>query len=916
MAAGASTTITSSLYSNGSLTTFNGGGTLTRGGATDNIDINLAVNDGGSVVLNKTSNAGTHAIGDGLTINAGIVQLSGTGGDQIYDGNSVAINNSAFDLSGRNETITNLLMGKSTGGHPIVYLNGGTLTLLGGLSYNGGGTTTTTGGTNGDINPSGTPGGSLHFAGANPFVAIGTRSSTSEDLEINVPMTGTTGMTFSGATAGVASGVISLNAQSTYSGATTLKSAKLNIGVVDALPVATALTLSSGAILNLGANQTVGSLSGGAGTTITLEGKVLGVSNITSTTFSGNFVSIGTADGLAINGSGTLTLAGGTSTMGSLGAYAGGIILDGGSLSVSSLGGTGFGGTSSLFASGSGNVLARNGAKLTTVDSPELHNGAQITVDGIGTNWTNNTGGAGATDTIWIGRAGHSNQLTVQNSGAVNATGSLDVGNLSLGSNPGTGNVLVLSGGNVTVGSTLLVDAGSAMTIDGGGTVTTSLLRSGTPQTISSTHYGEPVIYLGTTGGTAALTVGTSNASSEFDGTIWGYGGLTKTGSGTFTFGGTQDNVALTLTSNAGVTSLAKASSSGVHALAWMTLNGGTVQLGGTGSDQIWDGSVIAVNGGTFDLNGRSEGIGGLSGAGGIVTNNAANTTSTLTIVNGGGGVSAASFQDGAGGAGHVAITKSGSGLSTLTGNSVISGPFTVNGGGVVLDGGSLTTSAPGFRSIAVLNPGTTFTVQNGATVNNPGGDPVIDNGGMLLVTGAHSTITNAGGQFNVGDFGNGSMSIQDGANGVFNTLVIGLQGSTGNALVQTGGTVTANNTTMGAFSGGGQATVTGPGSSWNTTYLIFGGGSNSSTLVNSSGSVAVSNGGAMNVTTTAFAASGPPRSPSTAAPIQRVVSSPLRGPTQARSISLPIPSGAMPCLSTEMQAPLHSAASSPGPAH
>ena len=85
-----------------------GNNTLTLSGSTDNSGVFLTVN-AGTVVLAKTSSASVHAIGvNGLTINAGAVQLGGTGGDQINDGAAVEVNGGTFSMNGRSETIAAL----------------------------------------------------------------------------------------------------------------------------------------------------------------------------------------------------------------------------------------------------------------------------------------------------------------------------------------------------------------------------------------------------------------------------------------------------------------------------------------------------------------------------------------------------------------------------------------------------------------------------------------------------------------------------------------------------------------------------------------------------------------------------------------------------------------------------------------
>jgi autotransporter-associated beta strand protein len=64
--------------------------------------------NGGTVVLAKTSTAGVHAVAVDTTVNAGTLQLGGTGGDQIWDGDAtnrtqVVVNGGVFDMNGRSE---------------------------------------------------------------------------------------------------------------------------------------------------------------------------------------------------------------------------------------------------------------------------------------------------------------------------------------------------------------------------------------------------------------------------------------------------------------------------------------------------------------------------------------------------------------------------------------------------------------------------------------------------------------------------------------------------------------------------------------------------------------------------------------------------------------------------------------------
>ena len=75
----------------------------------------------------------------------------------------------------------------------------------------------------------------------------------------------------SGSLVKTGSGLLALTAANTYSGATTISAGTLQVVPDDnRLPVTTALTIGSGATLDLaGDNQAVGSLSGPAGAVVT-----------------------------------------------------------------------------------------------------------------------------------------------------------------------------------------------------------------------------------------------------------------------------------------------------------------------------------------------------------------------------------------------------------------------------------------------------------------------------------------------------------------------------------------------------------------------------------------------------------------------------------------------------------------------
>ncbi|HSY17916.1 MAG TPA: glycosyl hydrolase family 28-related protein, partial [Candidatus Acidoferrales bacterium] len=198
------------------LVTKTGTGVWTTSGNGDNGSTGIIVN-GGGVNLNKSSNGGTHAIGGpGLTVNnGGLAKITGTGGDQIYDGATVTLaSGGTFDLNGNNETIGNLsgtggvvdntaagtsvtltlgngsptfggsLQNSGTGAKLGLFKSGtGTVTLSGSNSYTGGttisnGTVALTTAANAAMAYTNTIGGTLSVTAANATTSLPMTSLT------------------------------------------------------------------------------------------------------------------------------------------------------------------------------------------------------------------------------------------------------------------------------------------------------------------------------------------------------------------------------------------------------------------------------------------------------------------------------------------------------------------------------------------------------------------------------------------------------------------------------------------------------------------------------------------------------------------------------------------------------------------
>src|ERR1035441_6740287 len=109
------------------------GGTLILGGAADNSSLALAVN-GGTVILNKTSGSSVHGIGGATSVGTGgTLQLSGTGGFEIFSSVALTIaSGGVFDANGQSDTFTSLSLagtGISSGG-ALINNNGSTTSTL------------------------------------------------------------------------------------------------------------------------------------------------------------------------------------------------------------------------------------------------------------------------------------------------------------------------------------------------------------------------------------------------------------------------------------------------------------------------------------------------------------------------------------------------------------------------------------------------------------------------------------------------------------------------------------------------------------------------------------------------------------------------------------------------------------------
>ncbi|MCX6953577.1 MAG: autotransporter-associated beta strand repeat-containing protein, partial [Verrucomicrobia bacterium] len=333
------------------------------------------------------------------------------------------------------------------------------------------------------------------------------------------------------------------NPGNNYTGATFVDSGILEISVINALPVTTALTLSNSANLDVDANQTVASLaSSSTSTSVDIDsGKTFKVDGTASTSFAGVIEGAGS---FAKSGSGTLSL---TNTN----TFTGGTTVSGGILSIGDGGTTGtvpgnivdnatvaFNRSNALtytgVISGTGGLLKQS-AGLLTLSSANTYAGTTVITGGtlrIGTvnalpATTQLTIGPGATldvlnhQTIagFLG-AGDATS-TLQLSGGTTFTVAMPLANATTtfaGNVTGAGIFAVSGAGNDVVNLTGAVSNTGGTQIGTGAT-----LVIGTGGSISG-----PITTTGT------LTFGNSGPPQTFSNVISGTGGISAT-SGTTT---------------------------------------------------------------------------------------------------------------------------------------------------------------------------------------------------------------------------------------------------------------------------------------------------------------------------------------------------------------------------------------------
>jgi autotransporter-associated beta strand protein len=748
----------------GSATITTNAGSLTQFTTnSDGAQARLITNAGGTVDFSGTSGF------DGINlISAGSIEGAGTynlGANQLRVGG----NNLSTVVSG---TIND--GGSFGGGNASLIKEGtGTLTLSGVNTYSGG--TSINGGTlliagAGTLGATTAPlsigGGTLDLGGTTQTTGAmsmfggslinGTLNSTAFLVGgglISATLSGSGALTQDG------DGTTTLAAANTYTGGTTINTGTLQAAhatgaTIDALSGGD-ITINSAGALRSSVNGTLsntitfndsslGTLSAAAGTTLTLTGGIF--LNPDSVTTFGTSADTGT---VLVNPSGI-------SPSSSASIVVGGGILRAGSFQLGS----------ALGAIQSTTVNA--GATLDLNDfSAAIHNlgGAGSVVTGTLGNTNLSLVVDPATSSEFSGVISGAGNVTVTGGGTTilsgdntysNGTSIMAATTLQIGNGGTTGSIV----GNVLNGGTLVVNRSNTITFAGvisdfsgdGPASAGSLVQNGTGTTILTANN---TYTAGTTINAGTLQIGNGGTTGSILGNVLNNGTFAINRSDALAFGGVISGTGAFQQLGTGTTTLTAVQTY----QGSTTISAGVLALTGTASIAASSGVVANAK---FDISGLSGGtsVTNLTGgsAGTVALGN-----NTLTLTNAAG--TFAGVISGGGG-----LVKQGAGLFTLSGANDYTGPTTVAGGDLRVNG-----------SVA-----SAVNVQSGATLSGTGsvgGLVTVQSGGTLSAGQSPGTITL------------GALNLNAGSTSVFELGSPGVVGGATNDLVNVTGNLTLGGT-------------------------------------------------------------------------------------------------------------------------
>jgi fibronectin-binding autotransporter adhesin len=557
---------------------------------------------------------------------------------------------------------------------------------------------------------------------------------------LSVPVSGSAGMNVTGGG--------SITGSNSYAGPTTISATPgwygTNTFFVDnanALGAASADLTISGGIVSLQGNTVTrsGSLTISGGQVHTgMFSKPSGAYDIRGGTID---VVLAGAAGLTKSGSATATL-GGTNT------YSGSTTINGGTLSVSSAGGLG---------DAAGAVTVNTGATLYTAGGLTISRTGDVTVNG----------GNLTTDNNNFGTISVSGGNFIANNAAVLAvklagTGGLTVGGVGetfLWTDSSYTGATVISSGQLTLGGAGAISNQSRLQIDSGAAV--NLTGAFAPSTINRTFAGltgAGVLY----GGGGTVTVNKTSGTDTFSGDIQGAQGVIKDGAGILALAGASTYTGTT-TVSAGTLLITNGNALGSTAAGTVVANGARLLLSPT-SGNITVGNEALTISGTGASGWVLRNATGANTWGGKVTlaadatiQSASGASLTLDVASGD-AVDVGSFTATFNGAGNNlvndpisgtgGVTKAGSGILTLGGNSTYTGATTVSLGQLLVNGNN--SAATGALTVAAgATLGGSGTIGGATAVDgtlSPGNSPGVLSIASLVLGGSSTSLFEIGG--------------------------------------------------------------------------------------------------------------------------------------------------------------------------
>jgi autotransporter-associated beta strand protein len=279
--------------------------------------------------------------------------------------------------------------------------------------------------------------------------------------------------------------------------------------------------------------------------------------------------------------------------------------------------------------------------------------------------------------------------LTISGTGHFNAgttTGTIQLGSGLAGNTASTGTIH-LNGGTLSTLRTIMGGTvGASIFNFNGGTLKATGATMTLATSLTTVNVRDGGGGIDTSGFNVSILKGLTHSTIEGDAAI--DGGITKSGAGVLTFGGTEANTYTGVTRVYGG-ELALSKTAGVNAIAGdITIGDGTTTalLRLVNADQIANTSVITLQGldanaGVFRLNGKNETIGGLVSVNGEgIVENESTTNAVLTLNNTGTQSYSGILRNGSL-SGVLSLIKTGTGTQILASATTYTGITTINAG-------------------------------------------------------------------------------------------------------------------------------------------------------------------------------------------------------------------------------------------